>query len=215
MYKRFMPWTTDPAVRAAWQAQVHGAATTPWRWRELGQRKSELFPRFAALYHRLCALPRRVRRRLQRQWACSLAGVALLFTLQPTTSWAANFTAGTAADLITAINAANSDSAADTITLTADITLIGVDNTSDFARSNGLPVITSPITIAGQRHMIHRGNWAPELRLLEVSNTGDLTLQDTTLSGGTRGVNGYGVGYPGGGILNLYGSLTLTSSPVL
>ena len=64
MDNRSMPWTTDPAVHAAWQAQVHDAAATPWRWRELVQRKGELFPRFAALYHRLCALPRRVRRRL-------------------------------------------------------------------------------------------------------------------------------------------------------
>jgi len=118
----------------------------------------------------------------------------LLLTLQPGASEPATFTANTAADLIAALNEANSTGTTNTITLTADITLIAVDNAAFNSGRNGLPVITSAITIAGQGHTIHRDSGAPEFRLLAVSNTGDLTLQDTTLSGGTTGttVVGYG-----------------------
>src|SRR5205823_3993547 len=55
---------------------------------------------------------------------------------------------------------------------------------------------------------------APDFRLLEVSNSGDLTLQDTTLSGGKAVVNAYDFDYAGGGILNYGGSVTLTNSTV-
>ena len=207
MHNQCMPWTTDPEVRAAWQAQVDEAAASPWRARELVQRERELFPRFAAIYQRLRTSPRRVRRVLQRKWACSLAAVALLLTLQSPPSWAANFTAGTAAELIAAITTGNGNGEANTITLTADITLTDVNNSGYFG-TNGLPVITSEITITGNGHTIQRQSGAPHFRLLEVSSTGDLTLEDTTLSGGASYYNN------GGGIFNDHGSLTLSNSTV-
>ena len=48
---------------------------------ELMRRRDELLPRFAAYYTQLRALPRRVRRALQRQWHLPLAGVALMLAL--------------------------------------------------------------------------------------------------------------------------------------
>ena len=142
---------------------------------------------------------------MQRKWACSLAGVALLLTLQSPPSWAATFTAGTAAQLIAAITTGNGNGEADTITLTADITLTAVHNRAYFA-DNGLPVITSQITIAGNGHTIQRQSGAADFRLLVVSKTGDLTLKDTTLSGGASS-------FSGGGLFNS-GSLTLSNSTV-
>src|SRR5215510_8077806 len=113
MQNRSFPWPTDSETFTAWQAQLRAATQTPWLWREFLQHRHALLPRFAILYQRLRALPRRVRRVLQRKWACSLAGAALLLTLQPEPSWAHKFTAGTAADLINAITTANSTTKAD------------------------------------------------------------------------------------------------------
>ncbi|HKF95894.1 MAG TPA: hypothetical protein VKB96_15140, partial [Gammaproteobacteria bacterium] len=45
------------------------------------QQAPELLPRFAEQYRQLKALPRRLRRSLQRQWKRSLAGLALLIAL--------------------------------------------------------------------------------------------------------------------------------------
>src|SRR5262245_31318024 len=107
MYPRLTSWSITPELLIAWQAQVKKTARTPWLWRELIQHGREFFPRFASIYQRLRALPRRVRRVLQRKWACSLVGVALLLTLLPEPSWAATVSVSTAADLIKAINDAN------------------------------------------------------------------------------------------------------------
>ncbi len=198
--------TLTPAALRAWRGQVAATGKRLGLRTYLLQHRQGLLPRFATLYRQLRALPRQLRKALQRCWRVSLASAALLLTLQPGGAIeAADFTAGTAAELVTAINTANGTVEADTITLTADITLRAVDN-SAFSSPNGLPVITSAITIAGQGHTIHRDSGAPEFRLLAVSNTGDLTLQDTTLSGGIS----YSLG---GGIFNI-GSLTLTNSTV-
>ena len=59
----------------------------------------------------------------------------------------------------------------------------------------GLPVVSSVITIAGQGSTIVRDSGAPYFRILAVSSTGDLTLQETTVSGGAYADSG-------GGILN-------------
>ena len=54
-------------VRAAWPAPLAAAGQTPGLWPERGRRRDELLPRVAAYYTQLQALPRRVRRALQRQ----------------------------------------------------------------------------------------------------------------------------------------------------
>ena len=114
--------------------------------------------------------------------------------------------AGGTARLIAAISAANSTGGA-TINLAAGCTyqLTAANNTSPTLGGNGLPVITSPITLNGPGTTI-AGNGST-FRILEVSATGNLTVQGLTITGGTtQGM--------GGGILNLEGTLTLNHSQV-
>jgi len=59
------------------------------------QHRQELLPRFAVIYRHLRALPRRLRKALQRRWGVSLASAALLLTLLPLSVEAADFTAST------------------------------------------------------------------------------------------------------------------------
>ena len=114
--------------------------------------------------------------------------------------------AGGPAGLIAAISAANASGGA-TINLAAGCTyqLTAANNTSPTLGSNGLPVITSPITLNGSASTI-AGNDST-FRILQVSGTGNLTVQGLTITGGnTTGM--------GGGILNLEGTLTLNRSQV-
>src|SRR5262245_5224054 len=108
----------DTSTLGAWRGQLAATGKRLGLRTYLLQHRQELLPRFAAAYRQLRTLPRRLRKALQRRWRLSLAGVALLLTVQPGVSEAANFTAGTAAELVTAINTANSTAEADTITLT-------------------------------------------------------------------------------------------------
>jgi hypothetical protein len=95
----FQPYSLplDETIVAAWDSQVVQAAETPWLAQALATQSADLFPRFAACYAQLRALPRGARRALQRQlarsrevaipsaWqrklAQSLAGAALLLAL--------------------------------------------------------------------------------------------------------------------------------------
>ena len=158
------------------------------------RRREELLPRFTAYYIQLRALPRRVRRALQRQWHLPLAGVALMLALGQSPALAATIPVGGSCTLVDAITAANTDTAtggclagngADTIVLPAGSTqtLTSVHNST--YGPTGLPVISSVITIEGQGSTITRASGAPEFRLLAVSSTGELTLQETTVSGGS------------------------------
>jgi hypothetical protein len=113
---------------------------------------------------------------------------------------------GGPAGLIAAVSAANASGGA-TINLAAGCTyqLTTANNTSPTLGSNGLPVITSPITLNGSATTI-AGNDS-SFRILEVSGTGNLTVQGLTITGGnTTGM--------GGGILNLEGTLTVNHSQV-
>src|SRR5215471_16803297 len=92
--------SVDVAALNAWRGQLAATGERRGLRTYLLQHRQALLPRFATLYRQLRALPRRVRKTLQRQWGASLAAVALLLTVQPGASAAADFTAGTAADLI-------------------------------------------------------------------------------------------------------------------
>ena len=190
---------------------------------------------------RLRALPRRVRRALQRHFALPLAELALLLALWQGPAWATTINVdGTTCTLAAAITAADTDavsggctagSGADTLELPAGgtLTLTAVDNTTDGA--NGLPVVSSVITIAGQGSTLERSGSAPAFRLLAVRTGGNLTIQDLTLQGGSAAANGGGVhsrdgtltlvnstltgnsaGYKGGGIYTRDSMLTLVNS---
>jgi hypothetical protein len=210
-------------VVAAWQEQIAAARQRPGLLPELTRRSDELLPRFAAYYTYLKALPHRVRKALQRQWRMPLAGVALMLALGQSPGLAATIPVGGNCTLVDAITAANTDSAtggcpagsgADTIVLPAGSTqtLTQVNNSTYGA--TGLPVISSTITIEGHGSTIVRAASAPEFRIAAVNSTGDLTLNETTVTGG-RGVPGEVFPYGfGGGVANYGRTLTLFNAVI-
>ncbi len=115
-----------------------------------------------------------------------------------------------------AITAANTDAATggcpagagdDVVKLTADVTLTTVDNVA--SGPNGLPVVSSTLTVDGQGYSIARDAAAPDFRVLHVGGSGDLVLRNANLDNGSL------VGYSdnGSGILN-FGKLKLESSSI-
>ncbi|HUF38549.1 MAG TPA: choice-of-anchor Q domain-containing protein [Anaerolineales bacterium] len=123
--------------------------------------------------------------------------------------------------LIEALDNANTDSdtsggdcpagaGPDTIVLAAasTYTLSAAHNTTD--GPNGLPSITSVVTIEGGGSTLARSaaGGTPEFRILHVSASGNLTLNAMTVQ------NGYLVSQGGGGILIQGGVLTLNASTV-
>jgi len=148
------------------------------------------------------------------------------------------------ASLIDAITKANLGPGHNTLILDEDCTydLAAVDNyiTDEEYFGNvggtGLPPISTPITIEGNNATIQRHVGAPNFRILFVTSTGDLTLNDLSihngaaLEGNKRGggiyVNGSVLTLEnvqvdnntadlfGGGIYNDEGSLTITNSSV-
>lgn len=133
-------------------------------------------------------------------------------------------------DLIEAINAANSDAPVggcianagsfgdDTIILnfTVPITDFVLDsvNYSDINGPNGLPEITSNITIVGRGTelvTIRRSDIAgtPEFRLFTITQDGSLTLQNISLQNGLSSGDGINL-YNGGAINNNGGQLSFS-----
>jgi hypothetical protein len=167
-------------------------------------------------------------RALQQKLARTLAGTALLLVLGQGASDAETITVNTtvpgiAADgkcsLIEAIINANNNS------LTHPDCLVAGDSdpTEDhivlpkktftltapydtYYGYTGLPLITSAITIEGNGAKITRKKTGAHFRLLAVTNTGDLELQNLTLSGGSSD-------YGGGAIINA-AQLTIANSTV-
>jgi hypothetical protein len=125
------------------------------------------------------------------------------------------YTAGSVADLIADIKAANAVGGSNTITLAAGttFTLTAVDNTADGATA--LPVIAAKdnLTIAGNGDTIARSNagGTPAFRLLDLAPGASLTLQNLTLQGGLAW--GDGVWAEGGAIYS-QGTLTLNGVTV-
>lgn len=118
-------------------------------------------------------------------------------------------------DLVAAVNRANSSPGPDTLRLARKCTYrLTAPNPAD--SSNGLPAITSDITIEGQGARITRARSAPEFRILFVEDTGTLTLNKTTISRGAAPdcPNFPGGGACGGGISSL-GTLTVRHSRVV
>jgi hypothetical protein len=119
--------------------------------------------------------------------------------------------AGDVACLIAAIKTANGNGEDDTITLEAGTyTLTAIDNDTD--GSNGLPSITSPLTITGAdaaTTIIAREASAPLFRLLHVAAAGILTLKDLTITRGAVGPTIPGSTAFGGALLN-HGTVILS-----
>lgn len=202
----------------------------------------QLADRFIAFYARLRALPRRVRRRLSRQVRLSLAGAALMLALSGTTLAAiraepentitvASGEVGVVdngwCSLIEAIqNANNKDNGrpnddcaagnpggADTINLASNshYMLSQAFVTGD-AGANGLPWISSTITLNGNNATIWRNDDEEYFRVLAVGQQGNLNLKDVRITGG-RLEPEYEYYFQGDGIYN-QGSLTITDSVI-
>jgi hypothetical protein len=179
-----------------------------------------------------CRLARPLAPEWQRKLAGSLAGAALLLALGHGTAHANDITVETnkpainSADglcsLIEAIENANDmvdgtvhpecdpgdATGADRILLPANKTItLTSANVPNYYGPVGLPLINTAITIEGTGgSKIARKKTGPAFRLMAVSDTGDLTLRNVTLSGGrTTDV--------GGGVFN-YGTLTVDNSTI-
>jgi hypothetical protein len=126
-----------------------------------------------------------------------------------------SFTAGTVADLIADINAANTAGGSNTITLVAGttFTLTAVDNTTDGA--TGLPVVAAnnTLTIVGNSDTIERStaSGTPAFRLFDVASGASLSLENMSVQNGLA--HGSGLAAEGGAMLN-QGSLTLSGVTV-
>jgi hypothetical protein len=82
-------------------------------------------------------------------------------------------------------------------------TLTAVNNST--YGPTGLPPIRSAITLDGNGSTIRRPATAPDFRILAVSSSGNLTLQETTITGGVS-PSGRGVHIAGDGYLDLNAS---------
>jgi hypothetical protein len=79
---------------------------------------------------------------------------------------------------------------------------------------NGLPVITTAITIEANGDTITRSSNTP-FRILEIDPTGDLTLNELTISNGNANASSsISDSFIGGGIYNDMGTLTMNDSRV-
>ncbi len=137
----------------------------------------------------------------------SLLGSAL----NVTPAGAASFSVSNATELVNAINTANANGTADTITLTSNITLIAVNNIT--TGENGLPIIQpdggNALTIDGNGYTLARSSAVgiPNFRFIEVANGANLTLQNITL------FNGSPLGDYGGAVYNnISGTLGIINS---
>jgi hypothetical protein len=151
------------------------------------------------------------------RWYVSLIAqmVTALAVILPRAVPAAEFTCagGDVACLIGAITAANANGEANTITLAAGTyTLTAVNNTT-VDGPNGLPSITSPLTITGANISSGVGNitigniigqnngtgtiieqslGAPDFRLVHIAETGTVVLDGLTLRGGAGAIANHG-----------------------
>jgi hypothetical protein len=166
--------------------------------------------RFEALERRTQMVEQRLR--WWRGITCGVVMLSLLILALPSAQ-AANFScaAGDVACLLDAINQANANGEANTITLEAGTYTLTELLDSNPPFEDGLPVITSSLIITGrgsETTIIERDASAPRFRILSVAATGTLTLKRLTLRGGSPVLTA-----GGGGILNL-GTLTLAHTTV-
>jgi hypothetical protein len=138
------------------------------------------------------------------------------FTPSPSVSCSVTISASDVPGIVSAISAANANgNSSDTICLTANSTymLTAVNNSTD--GPNGLPSITSDITIIGNGATISRDPAASAFRIFHVAADGSLTLDGVTLSGGSA--TSAAPGNDGGaiynrGTVNLTGNTSITNS---
>jgi len=223
----------DHAALAAWRAELAVAARSPWLASLIMTRLDRLRTRLDHFRRWLADLSRCQRRAWARRLALASPAAILALALSASPpAHAANITVDAGVVVIAndgdcslreAIINANDNAAThadctggdpgpDTITLPAasTFTVPDVDNTTD--GENGLPSITSEITIDGNGSIIERDTGAADtFRLFHVAAGGDLTLDATTVR--------YGIADDdpddyGGGILS-FGYLDIRNGSVI
>ncbi len=115
---------------------------------------------------------------------------------------------GGGAGLVSAIDQANATAGADTIDLVPGCAYV---LTAAASPDTGLPVVTGQLAIQGHGATIRRSGSAPRFRIFEVAASGELGLDEVTVTDGVVALSG-----PlalGGGILNS-GLLTVTDSSI-
>ncbi len=191
-------------------------------------RSPELAARFAVYYRKLKQMSARQRRWLLKKAAVTVTGAALLLAMSgtPVHALTINVAPGEvivaddgACSLREAIDNANNTTTgqthtdcaagnpggADTIVL-PNGSMFEVPNYADYYYGyTGLPPVTSTVTIQGNGSTIKRAG-AKDFRLMAVINSGDLTINNATLSGGKEP---YGYG---GAVYVYQASLTINNS---
>lgn len=125
--------------------------------------------------------------------------------------------------LIEAIDNANADAQPhadcpagngnDTITLPADATMILTTTHNLVDGGNGLPVITSTMTIVGNgTTLIRNNNVAPLFRFFDVMPSGNLSLNGLNLNNGRAGIDGSAILLFGGGAIYNQGTVSVRDS---
>jgi hypothetical protein len=139
-----------------------------------------------------------------------LAGLVVM-PVQPARSVTIDVPCNVAA-LINAIVTANTDPGSHTLELAPNCTYtVQTINNNGYHGNNGLPQITSEMTINGSGAIIERSlaGGTPDFRLIQVNANGNLTLNSVTI------LNGVCHTFPndekGGGIANL-GTMNVTNS---
>ncbi|MCP4424231.1 MAG: hypothetical protein GY803_07065 [Chloroflexi bacterium] len=195
-----------------WRLRLFLARHNPW-W------ASYLLREGRAQLQRFCRALKMLWRQKRTAAAAAASGVILLagsLATEPPTAHAATITVGGSCTLTEAIQNANdtksgqpnTECAAGDPTGADTIVLAGKSysyNTA-YAAQNALPPITSEITIEGNGAIIQRNvKSAESFRILEVTQSGNLTLNNVTITGGSTSI--------GGGIYNA-GTLTINNSVV-
>jgi hypothetical protein len=152
---------SDQDILSAWQAGLSEASKHSSLRQQLVQQQGELLPRFAAHYHNLIVMPRRMRRALQRRWKQSLAGLALLLAFGQTPALVAPIYVNARCSLAQAITAANNNSAVGgcAMGLGADTIVLPTSSTQTLAAVNNTarPWFICPATHCGRRVAILYG----------------------------------------------------------
>lgn len=211
-------------IHVAWESQIRQVGRESWKTAVLHPHYNQLYVRFRHFYSQLSVLPRWIRRRLKRKLAITVAGAALMLALSRLPAQANSImvvdgevaiNANGLCSLVEAIENANdiitgqphTDCAAgdpsgiDTIYLPSDGQFVLMDTYGSSV--SGLPDIASPLTIEGKGSTINRDSSAPSFAILQIAPMGNLTINEATISGGSRG-----------GIFNYGGNLTINESTI-
>jgi len=228
----------DPHALTAARAALTLAAGSPWRASLLMARLEGLRARLDRLRGWLLGLTRAQRRGWARRLAVATPAAVLAVALSASPpAHAADITVAAPGGVGVVIIAADGDcslreaiinandgaathadcaaggAGLDTVILPAGstFTVPDVDNTAN--GENGLPSITTEITIDGNGAIVERSPADPDtFRLFHVAATGDLTLDATTVRYGVA--DDVGV-EDGGGIFNLGGVLEITNGSII